>query len=307
MTRGLTLIELLVVIAILALLSGLAMSGIGSLRESARLVECTNKVRQISLAVQQHASSWNEFPTIRDSETNHVGDPWADLDPYLELSDQRRSLSLWLTKQTPVIYSCPSDPVDGSNYRFNHGSSITWTQSLTQYFQDAANGPVIFGNSVRPTDVMDGLSNTAVVSERLCGIGYRTKLRSILVGPSFRAFGTHHRTDHAIESEWMRLNWDSVVVSTFDTAGTNPSEYGYHRAVYNHTLTPNDPQSCTFSGGFSSEAQVGFVGASSTHRGLVVVGMLDGSTHTKTDSVDLSVWAALGDIDDRSVGPDWSR
>lgn len=51
--RGMTLIEVLVVVAIVGLLVALLVPAVQSARESARRVACGNKLRQLSLAIEQ--------------------------------------------------------------------------------------------------------------------------------------------------------------------------------------------------------------------------------------------------------------
>ncbi|HEY4760452.1 MAG TPA: DUF1559 domain-containing protein [Thermoguttaceae bacterium] len=61
--KGFTLIELLVVIGIIGVLMGLLLPAVQSARESARRLECTNNLKQISLAVLNHENATKRFPT----------------------------------------------------------------------------------------------------------------------------------------------------------------------------------------------------------------------------------------------------
>jgi len=59
---GMTLVELLVVIAIIALLVALLLPAIQGVRETARRARCGNSLKQIALAVANHAEQMGMFP-----------------------------------------------------------------------------------------------------------------------------------------------------------------------------------------------------------------------------------------------------
>jgi prepilin-type N-terminal cleavage/methylation domain-containing protein len=61
--RGFTLVELLVVIAIIGVLIGMMLPAVQSAREAARRLDCSNNLKQLSLAVLSHESALHRFPT----------------------------------------------------------------------------------------------------------------------------------------------------------------------------------------------------------------------------------------------------
>jgi len=128
--RGFTLVELLVVIAIIGILVGLLLPAVQAARESARRSQCANNLKQMGLAVQNHADTlkrlpsagyeWPELPTYLNGKPRVAPDQnagWGfQILPYMEqgntylgapgLNDEQ--LSVLATGAVIPTYACPS-------------------------------------------------------------------------------------------------------------------------------------------------------------------------------------------------------
>ena len=129
--RGFSLVELLVVIAIISLLASLLLPAVQAVRESARRVECGNKIRQLALAVQQHVAGYDEFPTGKLA----LDEEWsqhAQILPYLEQQslfttiDFEKRATQKVRRTHVAAFLCPSDfdrMTDADNARTQVGNA----------------------------------------------------------------------------------------------------------------------------------------------------------------------------------------
>jgi prepilin-type N-terminal cleavage/methylation domain-containing protein/prepilin-type processing-associated H-X9-DG protein len=107
--RAFTLVELLVVIAIIGILVALLLPAVQSARESARRVQCVNRLKQITLAAHNYADVHKAFPpgtmgslvlpvTVNTSTGNMTG-PIYHMLPYIEQQ------ALWNSLQTELVFN----------------------------------------------------------------------------------------------------------------------------------------------------------------------------------------------------------
>ncbi len=126
--KGFSLVELLVVIAIIGVLVALLLMAVLAARETARRLQCTNNLKQLTLAVIQHHDQHGTLPPLitsahapKGQAIVHAGHSWRGIVlPYLEqqplfdMLDYRKEVwdhrNQTAIRQVLDFFSCPSTP-----------------------------------------------------------------------------------------------------------------------------------------------------------------------------------------------------
>jgi prepilin-type N-terminal cleavage/methylation domain-containing protein/prepilin-type processing-associated H-X9-DG protein len=305
-----TLIEVLVAIGVISILVGLLTPAVQQARESSRRTQCANNLRQFGLALAQYESAHGMFPPggkwwrpepsffsahamLLPNLAQETVYGAINFDQYCDDTDAVDG-GQPIGKTRIAIFLCPSDGNAGqpgllNSYRLNLGAEAfiepTWTPLQRRgAFHDFY--------PMRTRDFVDGLSQTAMMSERLVGDGVPgvfTPARDIwYLGVNF--------TLYPLPAEFYRVacgrlpnldpRHESFAGATWLVGGTRST-------WYTHVLTPNssipdcgrDAVIVRIEGAFT---------ARSLHPGMVNVLMGDGAVRAASDAIDGRIWTALG-------------
>ena len=296
--HGFTLVELLVVIAIIGILIGISLPAIQLARESARRSHCSNKLRQISLAIHSWESSHGRLPPGLDKGHGFL----SQILPFVEHTLVFNGINFEvpethfdnLQNRSVVIslFQCPSDSATSdSSLSDTQPSSYVGNQG-SGYQRYGDNG--IFGttlNQLTLADVSDGTSHTCMLSESLVGALDNEMNRRIYRGPRLQE---PHQLEEFAE---ICRNIDDFDTTFESSARGRPWTNGSVLfTLYNHIIEPNYA-SCTNDG----DVLRGAFTASSHHPGGVNSARVDGSTFFVRNSIDITTWRSLGSRNGREV------
>ncbi len=181
--RAFTLVELLVVISIIGVLAGLLLPAVQMAREAARRAQCLNNLKNIGLAIHNFESARRTLPAGSEAR-NGTEHAWSTQTlPFLEQSNVYQRLDLKAVWNAPSnlqvaltnisIYRCPSATKDfpgKQDYGGIQGSALTQLPFGMAAHQAFGCGSLIVtstaqAQSIRISDVVDGLSTTICVGE----------------------------------------------------------------------------------------------------------------------------------------------
>ena len=291
---GFTLVELLVVIAIIGVLIALLLPAVQAAREAARRNTCKNNLRQVGVAMHNYETSFGKLPPGYEyspgNEGNKLGYSWgARILPFMELGnlyDQidfkkpiyHQDNSLPRTQHLPVLL-CPTDTDSPTNfvnmgeeqyamacYVANFGApDLDLDQDQLGTSVDIGHGvfqgpwgPFYRNSKTKLAQITDGTSNTLMIGERQNG--------------PFRSAGSN-----GAHTEY-ETTWVGAVRDIDD-----PTDDHGHMVLFQTGNTPNHPD--------SDDRDV-----SASHSGHSQFLLCDGSVHTVSEGIDMSVYQSLGSM-----------
>ncbi len=314
---GFTLIELLVVISIIGMLAGLMLPAVQSAREQGRRTTCMNNQKNIALAFIQYEQTKNRFPHWRDE-----GDvAWSGMAENAVASVNGKLQLGWIPQLFPYIeqqqlydviqtegyssgncdialesFVCKSagtasGEANSNNYVANCGvadgplavdASGTYKATDVSKNYGVLTDGVYGGEKLSISAIKDGTTNTLLVSENLQA-GNIWASQEFLVGfcvNSLDNTGVYNWAYPAIIDESL-VGSDGIVSGVVSPLKTNNLRDMMDASTIN-AYNSQDPGS--FNSGLWAWARM-----SSSHPGVIVAAMVDGSTRVVNESVDHEV------------------
>lgn len=306
---GITLVEVLVAMGILALLVGLLLPAVQQARATSRRMQCLNNLKQIGLAQHQVCEAKGRFLTHQET--------MVELLPYLGesarydrwMNPNRRSIS----SQDRIVpsYFCPADSenVAGWNYMINAGTRFRLSLTPDGSWKRTSNGfqrtpesdhpphaPTQGG--LFPREVVDGLSQTVMFSERISPGGIPFDDLAIAERDPLKVLWFTEQRYLGIGQEELAI--DQCLHHRMRRYRLGPGSGFPGLENYDHLLPPNS-QGCVIGpkdddyllGKFESPY---IIPASSRHQGGVNALLCDGAVRFVSQNIDRRVWGALGTI-----------
>jgi prepilin-type N-terminal cleavage/methylation domain-containing protein len=313
-----TLVELLVVIAIIGILVGLLLPAVQAAREAARRMQCSNHLKQLSLATLNYESTYRRLPpgvvvdyALANSANNGSWGVHGRILPFLEqvsLGSQVDLSTSWdyqlvIDSVRVPVFACPSDPqgtllrdpgsgrakLFPTNYGFNYGPWFIFDPVT----QRAGEGLFYPNSFLRLSSVSDGTSNTLLLSEVKAWQPYYrnggspspglpstvTDLLSQISGSSFRDTGHTEWPDGRVHhAGFTTLFPPNTRVETLVTGRATDIDFNSWQEGFN---------------GRQGRATYAAILSRSYHTGLVNSALLDGSVRGFSSSVEGITWRAL--------------
>jgi prepilin-type N-terminal cleavage/methylation domain-containing protein len=300
--KAFTLIELLVVIAIIGIVAGLLLPAVQAAREAARRMSCSNNLRQIGLGIQNFESARSRFPAGALSYPNpnaSSGSSWfIQILDYVEAGNVLKQINYDYKVQFPEIQfnvltngkmyglsvnlpvtRCPSagTPEWSRNYFGVHGAMVAPPISPFDLNRSGVFGSMGLNASHATSDVPDGLSNTLLVGESHRKFFFATAQLGSASGQLIYSGNGHH--------PW----WSSSGSANAITGPLPPT-----KSVLLISEKINDPSYDENGEKYQKLEYIHGHPFASRHGRCAHFLRCDGSVFLVQDSIDMSIYRALG-------------
>ena len=328
--RAFTLIELLVAMSVIGILIALLLPAVQMVREAARRMSCSNNLSQIGRALHNYHDTHRVLPfgcgTDYDGVVSSLGtlsdrrySTQSQILPQLDQANVYNNINFHVAPFDPYVNSGAYDPAciaSGGLSATNGVAAVTviptflcpsdidrlqsvWGHNNYRSCNGGGwhgrNGNGLFGqnSSVQFSMATDGLSNTAMFSERCKGTWDHAIFDPL--ADIYDMAGIWNENTFRTFCESLSPEEAAAYPQNVDS-GQNWLEANFNWTRYNHLVSPNHV-SCK--NGFTWDG-VGMA-ASSRHPGGVNVLFADGRTLFVSEDIDLTTWRGLGTISGAEV------
>ena len=283
---GLTPVEVVVAFAVVAALVALVLPAISHSRGAARRATCANRLGQVALASFSAAEVSGYLP-VRPTGPP----PFLVIYPHLGVGEPPE-FSESGGGRTPKVLVCPSGQrpewpgVVG--FRFCDGEAAGWT-GYNGTALPARLGQRIDG--VTLASVSDGLSNTALASERLPRSGTGVNPGPDDPGAARLVWGVD--PPPSAPAGWRSLAAACLTGKRDLPWGDEAKAFLSQRRGYSHAMPPNAPSCYRRRSGHAFTTFTKLIAATSNHRGRVHVAFADGHVSPVSDTIDAALYLSL--------------